>query len=178
MYRTQSSVDERKVVFLPRKSFFNPFAWVKKLVFFIRIFLWENITKKFQWHNTLRHGGYLLSKDQENSLAFFRENKNFNFCFFYPIWLHLCCWSEKLISYRLTWILGHIWKHLSTYGYKCSCFFKMKKEKLYHVILSSWQKYCCLRGHVLLTLIEPVYDIFVLGFRPKKQQFMVASPRP
>jgi len=31
-------------------------------------------------------------------------------------------------------------------------FFKMKKEKLYHVILSSWQKLCCLRGHVLSRL--------------------------
>jgi len=29
-----------------------------------------------------------------------------------------------------------------------------------------------------LTLIEPAYDIFVLGFRPKKQQFLVALPTP
>jgi len=30
----------------------------------------------------------------------------------------------------------------------------------------------------ILTLIEPVYDIFVLGFWPKKQQFSVALPMP
>jgi len=30
MYRTQSSVDERKVVFLPRKSVFLPFRLGKK----------------------------------------------------------------------------------------------------------------------------------------------------
>jgi len=29
-----------------------------------------------------------------------------------------------------------------------------------------------------LTLWEPAYDIFVLGFRPKKQQFLVALPTP
>jgi len=29
-----------------------------------------------------------------------------------------------------------------------------------------------------LTLWEPVYDIFVLRFRPKKQQFSVALPTP
>ena len=98
-------------------------------MFFIRIFLWENITKKFQCHNTLRHGGYLLTKDQKNSLAYFRENTNFNFCFFYPIWLHLCCSSEKLILYRLTWIMGHISKHLSTYGYKCSYVFLRWRKK-------------------------------------------------
>jgi len=27
-----------------------------------------------------------------------------------------------------------------------------------------------------LTLWEPVYDIFILRFRPKKQQFLVALP--
>jgi len=31
---------------------------------------------------------------------------------------------------------------------------------------------------IMLTLIEPVYGIFVLGFRPKKQQFSVALPTP
>jgi len=30
----------------------------------------------------------------------------------------------------------------------------------------------------LLTLWKPGYDIFVLWFRPKKQQFSVASPAP
>jgi len=29
-----------------------------------------------------------------------------------------------------------------------------------------------------LTLWEPAYDIFILGFRPKKQQFSVALPTP
>jgi len=29
-----------------------------------------------------------------------------------------------------------------------------------------------------LTLLEPVYDIFVLRFQPKKQQFLVALPTP
>jgi len=29
-----------------------------------------------------------------------------------------------------------------------------------------------------LTLWEPVYDIFVLQFQPKKQQFLVALPTP
>jgi len=36
----------------------------------------------------------------------------------------------------------------------------------------------CMRNARKLTLIEPVYDIFVLGFRPKKQQFLVALPTP
>jgi len=31
---------------------------------------------------------------------------------------------------------------------------------------------------VFLTRWEPVYDIFVLRFRPKKQQFSVALPTP
>jgi len=31
---------------------------------------------------------------------------------------------------------------------------------------------------VLLTRIEPAYGIFVLRFRPKKQQFSVALPTP
>jgi len=31
---------------------------------------------------------------------------------------------------------------------------------------------------VILTLWELVYDIFVLRFRPKKQQFSVALPAP
>jgi len=29
-----------------------------------------------------------------------------------------------------------------------------------------------------LTLWEPAYDVFVLQFRPKKQQFLVVSPTP
>ena len=68
-YRIQANLDEKAVVFLPRKSFCYPFAWVKKLVFFIIIFLWEKITNKFQCHNILWNGGYFLSKDQENILA-------------------------------------------------------------------------------------------------------------
>jgi len=32
--------------------------------------------------------------------------------------------------------------------------------------------------HHNLTLGEPAYDIFVLRFRPKKQQFSVALPTP
>ena len=40
------------------------------------------ITKKFQCHNLLWHGGYLLSKDQENSLACFKGIANFKFLFF------------------------------------------------------------------------------------------------
>jgi len=31
---------------------------------------------------------------------------------------------------------------------------------------------------VILTLIEPVYSIFVLGFRPKKQWLLVALLTP
>jgi len=57
-------------------------------VFFYYNFLWEKITKKFQCHNILWHGGYLLSKDQENTLACFRGVANMQFLvFFYPIWL-------------------------------------------------------------------------------------------
>jgi len=29
-----------------------------------------------------------------------------------------------------------------------------------------------------LTLKEPVYDVFVLRFQPKEQQFLVALPTP
>jgi len=53
----------------------------KKLVFFIIIFLWEKITKKIQCHNKQWYGGYLLSKDQENTLACFRNNTNLKFVF-------------------------------------------------------------------------------------------------
>jgi len=34
MHRIQANLDEKAVVFLPRISFFYPFAWAKKLVFF------------------------------------------------------------------------------------------------------------------------------------------------
>ena len=64
--------------FLPRKSFFLP----KELVFFLIILLWEKITKKFQCCNILRLVGYLLSKDQENTLDCFRDFTNIEFLFF------------------------------------------------------------------------------------------------
>jgi len=34
------------------------------------------------------------------------------------------------------------------------------------------------RSIVSLTHLEPAYGIFLLGFRPKKQQFTVALPTP
>jgi len=53
-------------------------------VFFVIIFRWEKITKYFQCGNTPWHAGYLLSKDQENALARFRDIANLKFVFFYP----------------------------------------------------------------------------------------------
>jgi len=48
MSRIQANLDEQAVVFFTQKKFFfTPFAWVKKLAFFIIIFLWEKITKNF-----------------------------------------------------------------------------------------------------------------------------------
>jgi len=81
VFRTQSNLDERAVVFFyPEKFFVTPSPGWKKLVFFI-IFLWEKITKKFQRDNILWHGGYLLSKDQENMSACFRDITNLKFFF-------------------------------------------------------------------------------------------------
>jgi len=37
---------------------------------------------------------------------------------------------------------------------------------------------CGSHSALSLTLWEPAYDIFVLRFRPKKQQFLVALPTP
>jgi len=67
MYKIQENLDVKAVIFFIQKKFFYPFAWVKKLVFFYYKydFLWEKITKKFQCHNVLWHGGYLLSKTKK-----------------------------------------------------------------------------------------------------------------
>ena len=51
--------------------------------------------------------------------------------------------------------------------------------KIFHSIAKSENLLLITWSHklyLLLTLIEPVYDIFVLRFRPKKQQFSVALP--
>jgi len=60
---------------------------------------------------------------------------------------------------------------------------------IYHVFLSVLSVLChnfekvgnhCFNPYFEreLTLWEPAYDIFVLRFRPKKQQFSVALPTP
>jgi len=54
MYRIQANLDEKAV------AFFTPLPGLKKLVFFIIIYLWEKTTKKLQCHNILWHEGYLL----------------------------------------------------------------------------------------------------------------------
>jgi len=55
--------------FFTHKKFFYPFAWVKKTsVSYYNFSLGKN-KKNFQCHNILWHGGYLLSKDQENTSA-------------------------------------------------------------------------------------------------------------
>jgi len=38
--------------------------------------------------------------------------------------------------------------------------------------------FCFVVGRSNLLTLESVYGIFVLGFRPKKQQFSVALPTP
>jgi len=55
MYRIQANLDQKAVFFLPRH-------------FFIINFPREKIIKKHQYHNILGHEGYLLSKDQVNTL--------------------------------------------------------------------------------------------------------------
>jgi len=54
----------------------------KKLLLFYYNFSSGKDNKKFQCHNILWHGGYLLSKDQENTLACFRGIANLKFEFF------------------------------------------------------------------------------------------------
>jgi len=93
MYRTQANLDERTIEFLPRKSFFYPFSWVKKTI----IFLWGKDNKKIQCYNTLWHGGYVLSKDQENTLACFRDIRNLKFLFFLP---HLTIRNHSIYVFK------------------------------------------------------------------------------
>jgi len=49
-------MDERAVVSFTQKKLSLPLRLGKKIMFFIIIFLWEKITKKFQCHNILWHG--------------------------------------------------------------------------------------------------------------------------
>jgi len=99
IYRIQANLDEKAVVFFTQKKFFfYSFAWVKKnYCCFIIIFLREKITKKFQCHNILRHGGYLLSKDQKNTLVCFRGIANLKFeGFFIPFhYILKICYTSK-----------------------------------------------------------------------------------
>jgi len=106
MHRIQANLDEKAVFFFTQKVFFYPFTWVKNnWCFFIIIFLWEKITKKFQCHDILWHGGYLLSKDQENTLACFRGIANLNFFFtpfdYIQLYLYDDCNAKRKLFIRL-----------------------------------------------------------------------------
>ena len=84
--------------FYPEKVFFLLLRMGEKnYCCFIIIFLREKITKKFQCHNILRHGGYLLSKDQKNTLVCFRGIANLKFeGFFIPFhYILKICYTSK-----------------------------------------------------------------------------------
>ena len=66
MYKTKADLDETTIVFFTQKFFFLPFHLGKeKLVFFIIIFLWERITKKFQCRSILWHGATFYQKTKK-----------------------------------------------------------------------------------------------------------------
>jgi len=73
----------------------------------------------------------------------------------------LCC-SQVIIVLELTHIYTWLRKDV-----KVS--FKMLGYSFSSVLLNL---------HPSLTLWEPVYDIFVVQFQPKKEQFSVALPTP
>jgi len=85
MYRIQANLDEKAVVFLPRKSFLLPLRLGKKKlsVFYYNFSLGKH-NKKLRCRNKHRHRAYLLLKDQENTLSCFRDIANLKFFFFTP----------------------------------------------------------------------------------------------
>jgi len=78
----------------------------------------------------------------------------------------LACWSFMLVKTARPFFVSFTWKN-------GLCLFSPRYHKSFDGTHTQ-------EGHTftLLTLWELAYDIFVLRFRPKKQQFSVALPAP
>jgi len=79
----------------------------------------------------------------------------------------------------LTDVTDFLGKFKKTKLFLCQLICCMRENGCFHFFQRNCKlRFCCRNLQCLLTRIELAYGMFVLWFRPKKQQFSVALPTP